>query len=132
MSRLRRRPAPAASAASGDADLRGRIGGAGDRDLPGPAASAASAASGSGTRLIGGNEQRRTDRHAAVRSNAPLAPHWSGRRCRFGGWELGNGTGKRRERIVVVGAGVFGSWTAHHLQNAGHRVTLIDALGRLA
>jgi len=38
----------------------------------------------------------------------------------------GQGTG---ERIVVVGAGVFGSWTAHHLQNAGHRVTLIDAWG---
>ena len=36
------------------------------------------------------------------------------------------GTG---ERIVVVGAGVFGSWTAHHLQNAGHRVTLLDAWG---
>ena len=37
--------------------------------------------------------------------------------------------GKRGERIVVVGAGVFGSWTAHHLQNAGHHVTLIDAWG---
>jgi len=34
-----------------------------------------------------------------------------------------------REHIVVVGAGVFGSWTAHHLQNAGHRVTLVDAWG---
>jgi len=33
------------------------------------------------------------------------------------------------ERIVVVGAGVFGAWTAHHLQNAGHRVTLVDAWG---
>ena len=37
--------------------------------------------------------------------------------------------GKRGVRIVVVGAGVFGSWTAHHLQNAGHLVTLIDAWG---
>lgn len=37
--------------------------------------------------------------------------------------------GKRAERIVVVGAGVFGSWTAHHLQNAGHHVILIDAWG---
>ena len=37
--------------------------------------------------------------------------------------------GSKGERIVVVGAGVFGSWTAHHLQNAGHRVTLIDAWG---
>jgi len=34
-----------------------------------------------------------------------------------------------KEHILVVGAGVFGSWTAHHLQNAGHRVTLIDAWG---
>lgn len=33
------------------------------------------------------------------------------------------------QHVVVVGAGVFGSWTAHHLQNAGHRVTLIDAWG---
>ena len=37
--------------------------------------------------------------------------------------------GRRGERIVVVGAGVFGSWTAQHLQNAGHHVTLIDAWG---
>jgi glycine/D-amino acid oxidase-like deaminating enzyme len=34
-----------------------------------------------------------------------------------------------REHIAVVGAGVFGAWTAHHLQQAGHRVTLIDAWG---
>jgi glycine/D-amino acid oxidase-like deaminating enzyme len=31
--------------------------------------------------------------------------------------------------IAVVGAGVFGSWTAEHLRRAGHRVTLLDALG---
>ena len=37
--------------------------------------------------------------------------------------------GKKGEHVVVVGAGVFGSWTAHHLQNAGHRVTLVDAWG---
>jgi glycine/D-amino acid oxidase-like deaminating enzyme len=36
---------------------------------------------------------------------------------------------RRGERIVVVGAGVFGAWTAHHLLNAGHRVTLVDAWG---
>ena len=29
----------------------------------------------------------------------------------------------------MVGAGVFGAWTAHHLQLAGHKVTLIDAWG---
>src|SRR5690348_8492775 len=33
------------------------------------------------------------------------------------------------ERIIVVGAGVFGAWTAHHLQQVGHQVTLIDAWG---
>jgi sarcosine oxidase len=33
------------------------------------------------------------------------------------------------ERIAVIGAGVFGAWTAHHLQQAGHKVTLIDAWG---
>ena len=33
------------------------------------------------------------------------------------------------EHVAVVGAGVFGAWTAHHLLEAGHRVTLIDAWG---
>ncbi|HUG45515.1 MAG TPA: FAD-dependent oxidoreductase [Sphingomicrobium sp.] len=32
-------------------------------------------------------------------------------------------------RIVVIGAGVFGAWTAHHLLEAGHQVTLVDAWG---
>jgi len=36
---------------------------------------------------------------------------------------------RMKESVVVVGAGVFGAWTAHHLQLAGHRVTLIDAWG---
>jgi glycine/D-amino acid oxidase-like deaminating enzyme len=34
-----------------------------------------------------------------------------------------------KDHVAVVGAGVFGAWTAHHLQQAGHRVTLIDAWG---
>ncbi|MFL6775266.1 MAG: FAD-dependent oxidoreductase [Sphingomicrobium sp.] len=33
------------------------------------------------------------------------------------------------EHVAIVGAGVFGAWTAHHLQQQGHRVTLIDAWG---
>jgi sarcosine oxidase len=33
------------------------------------------------------------------------------------------------EHIVVIGAGVFGAWTAHHLLEAGHQVTLMDAWG---
>jgi glycine/D-amino acid oxidase-like deaminating enzyme len=36
---------------------------------------------------------------------------------------------KRGEHVAVVGAGVFGAWTAHHLQQHGHSVTLIDAWG---
>ena len=31
--------------------------------------------------------------------------------------------------VAVIGAGVFGSWTAWHLQKAGRRVVLIDAYG---
>src|SRR6185503_8404755 len=31
--------------------------------------------------------------------------------------------------VVVVGAGVFGAWTAHHLHERGARVTLVDAYG---
>ena len=31
--------------------------------------------------------------------------------------------------VVVVGMGVFGAWTAHHLKLQGYRVTLIDAWG---
>ena len=34
-----------------------------------------------------------------------------------------------KSHVVVVGAGVFGAWTAHHLRQAGHRVTLVDAHG---
>jgi monomeric sarcosine oxidase len=33
------------------------------------------------------------------------------------------------EHVTVVGAGVFGSWTAHRLHQQGYRVTLIDAWG---
>ena len=31
--------------------------------------------------------------------------------------------------VAVVGAGVFGTWTAHHLLEAGAEVTLVDAYG---
>ncbi|HEV8317413.1 MAG TPA: FAD-dependent oxidoreductase [Vicinamibacterales bacterium] len=31
--------------------------------------------------------------------------------------------------MVVVGAGVFGAWTAHHLLTSGARVSIIDAYG---
>ena len=31
--------------------------------------------------------------------------------------------------VAVIGAGVFGSWTAEHLHRAGHKVTLVDMAG---
>ena len=31
--------------------------------------------------------------------------------------------------VAVIGAGVFGAWTAHHLRRAGKRVVLIDGFG---
>src|SRR5687767_14198952 len=31
--------------------------------------------------------------------------------------------------VVVIGSGVFGAWTAHHLQARGATVTLVDAYG---
>jgi sarcosine oxidase len=33
------------------------------------------------------------------------------------------------DRIVVVGAGCFGAWTAYHLARSGREVTLVDAHG---
>lgn len=33
------------------------------------------------------------------------------------------------ERVIVIGAGVFGAWSAWHLLNSGRRVTLVDAWG---
>jgi sarcosine oxidase len=31
--------------------------------------------------------------------------------------------------VAVIGAGVFGAWTAEHLRRSGHRVTLVDMSG---
>ena len=31
--------------------------------------------------------------------------------------------------VAVVGAGVFGAWTAYHLRRAGKRVILVDSFG---
>lgn len=38
-------------------------------------------------------------------------------------------TGSSAPRVVVIGAGAFGGWTALHLQRLGAKVTLIDAWG---
>ena len=32
-------------------------------------------------------------------------------------------------KVAVIGAGVFGAWTAEHLRRVGHRVTLVDMAG---
>lgn len=42
---------------------------------------------------------------------------------------LSSPTLKRRWDAIVVGAGVFGAWTAFHLLNAGKKVLLVDANG---
>ena len=34
-----------------------------------------------------------------------------------------------KANVAVIGAGVFGAWTAEHLRRAGHRVTLVDMAG---
>jgi glycine/D-amino acid oxidase-like deaminating enzyme len=34
-----------------------------------------------------------------------------------------------RAHVAVIGAGVFGTWTAEHLRRAGHKVTLVDLAG---
>ena len=34
-----------------------------------------------------------------------------------------------KARIAVIGAGVFGAWTAEHLRRAGHQVSLIESHG---
>lgn len=36
---------------------------------------------------------------------------------------------KTNHEVIVVGAGVFGAWTAEHLRRAGRRVLLVDHMG---
>src|SRR5258708_19605611 len=38
-------------------------------------------------------------------------------------------SGQRTFDVAVIGAGVFGAWTAWHLAKRGQRVALIDAYG---
>jgi monomeric sarcosine oxidase len=39
------------------------------------------------------------------------------------------GRAEKPATYAIVGAGVFGAWTAHHLLSAGHRVVLLDEYG---
>src|SRR5436853_491397 len=60
----------------------------------------------------------------------PLQPRRSAMAPMGDIWFHPDGAGwseRMTEHVAVVGAGVFGAWTAVHLQRAGHRVTLIDA-----
>ena len=47
------------------------------------------------------------------------------------GYSMGkqNASSDHPRHIVVIGAGVFGAWTAYHLHRAGREVTLLDAYG---
>ncbi|MGI8705136.1 MAG: FAD-dependent oxidoreductase [Sphingomicrobium sp.] len=42
---------------------------------------------------------------------------------------IAGGTVIRGNRIAVIGAGVFGAWTAHHLMAAGQKVIIIEPWG---
>lgn len=77
------------------------------------------------------------------RRTTPIAPDQRRRRllkaavaagtmAATGPWPITGFAGKRGSeapRVLVVGAGVFGGWTALHLQQRGARVTLVDPWG---
>src|SRR5437588_2205067 len=72
---------------------------------------------------------RRFGRRAFVKSLAAVAALTRGVRGRA--WALGGremATGKTRD-VAVIGAGVFGAWTAYQLAQRGKRVVLLDAYG---
>src|SRR5882757_3333408 len=60
---------------------------------------------------------------------------WSGgclaeRDCDRMAWQTERGLGiQRKFDVAVIGAGVFGAWTAWHLVRRGQRVALLDAYG---
>ena len=47
----------------------------------------------------------------------------------FAGTHMSKAAGKPAWDSIVVGAGVFGTWTAWHLRKSGQRVLLLDAFG---
>jgi len=55
---------------------------------------------------------------AGAAAAATLPGSLAAQRRSTGGWD-----------VIVIGAGVFGSWTARKLQDAGKRVLLVDAWG---
>jgi sarcosine oxidase len=47
----------------------------------------------------------------------------------FAGTHMSKAAGKPAWDSIVIGAGVFGTWTAWHLRKSGQRVLLLDAFG---
>ena len=47
----------------------------------------------------------------------------------FAGTHMSKAAGKFAWDSIVIGAGVFGTWTAWHLRKSGQRVLLLDAFG---
>ena len=77
------------------------------------------------------------DRQAVTRRGVPSGSPRITRRSVIGGMTAGAlapavlraaGRGSAAH-VAVIGAGVFGAWTAEHLRRAGHRVTLVDMAG---
>ena len=64
--------------------------------------------------------------HARSHRNATDAADGASRELSDRGQSM---RGAARSRAVVVGAGVFGAWTAEHLRRAGWRVLLVDRMG---
>jgi glycine/D-amino acid oxidase-like deaminating enzyme len=99
-----------------------RLGNCGRCGLPGSAGAAAATAARAGTRMS------RPEITSRVKVTRRSLLKGAGGAAVLAGSNAVTAQGKG-ERIVVVGAGVFGAWSAHHLQNAGHKVTLLDAWG---
>ena len=77
------------------------------------------------------------DRQALTKRGAPSGSSRITRRSMMGGMTAGALAPAvlRAARpgsaagVAVIGAGVFGAWTAEHLRRAGHMVTLVDMAG---
>jgi glycine/D-amino acid oxidase-like deaminating enzyme len=64
---------------------------------------------------------------AATRTGASASLSWLGGSAKTSGVQIMNA--KKTYDVAVIGAGVFGSWTAWHLAKAGKKVALLDAYG---
>jgi sarcosine oxidase len=94
----------------------GRIGNFGVDRLPG---SAAAAAAGSARARLNGVALKVSRRSLLVGAGGAAVSPAIARTYKRG----------MKDHVVVIGAGVFGAWTAVHLLRKGHRVTLVDAWG---